>query len=237
MPSLRRSVLRLASFNIRAAAFNNGEKILVVVTENGTPGQQRNFRIASQFDNGLAQPIAGRFAIQAYPFIQQAAARFAAFIRDDHPGTAACRRPRRHQAGRAGTRNQHIAMNIAMGVLIGIGQFRRNPQPGRPANETLIPVPQHPGPHERLVVKARAEQPVAEIRHRHGIETQARPAPHGGRGQAFVQFQLRRPNIRRRSYPLADLDYRVGLFRAAADDAPRTVVLKAPTDHAHAIGK
>ena len=226
---------RALSFRAFAAAFQYGQEVMVVITGHGAARQDGGLRAARQLIQGLAHPCSGRVAVQRGRVIQQAAAQFSLFVRNDDPGAALGRGQRRHQARRPAAGYQHITMYIKMLITIRVCLTGGDTQAGSMSEAVFVPAPQQPGRHEGLVVKPRAQQRGKEIIDRQQVRIEAGPAPGGRCDQAVVQLHFRgaQPGdgVRSRSH----LHDGVGFFRADAHDATPAVVLETAGYRADAV--
>ena len=123
------------------AAFQQSEKVLIIVAKRRGSGQQRNFRVAGQFRQGPAQPVGRRCAIQALRAEQQAAAQFPLLVGEHHARAGAGGRQGRHQSGWPAPNHQHIAVGVALRIAVRVRQGRRNAQSSRLAQQMLIQLP------------------------------------------------------------------------------------------------
>jgi hypothetical protein len=168
---------------------------------------------------------------------KQAAAELALLIDQYHPCPAAPGGEGRGKSRRSSTDHKHIAMRIASLVTIGIGRHRRTTQSGSLANVMLIGHPQRLRPHEGLVVEPGRQQPAEPAVDYTDIMFQGWPAIDRGGRQVVIQLGLRGAGIGHRVRTFVDLEDGIGFLGAAADDAPRPMVLEASPHQVHAVGK
>ena len=74
-------------------------------------------------------PGKARHAADLFILIEQRTAQRRTFIGENDARAGACRRQRRHQAGRAGTHHQQIAMGIGLFILVRIRFLGSAPRP------------------------------------------------------------------------------------------------------------
>jgi hypothetical protein len=126
-------------------------------------------------------------------------------------------------------------MVMQMIVMLGIRRFRRAAVAGRVADDGFIQGPQAYRRHERLVVEAGRHEAGRAAHDAFRIEIQGWPSGGGEALQAGVHFDLRGLQVGHGDIAPFQLDHRIRLFRAGADDAARSAVLEAAADHAHAV--
>ena len=141
------------------AALHRDDHVVVVVPERAGAGQHPDVRARRQRFAGAGREFVRRAAPHRRRAGEEASPEDGPVLDEDDPRPGAGRRLRRHQAGRAGADDEHVAEGVAAVVTVGVGLDRRPAQTRRLADEVLVEPPPRAGPHERLVVEAGREQP------------------------------------------------------------------------------
>ncbi len=200
---------------------------LVIGPGHRRPRHPPHVRQAVEFGQNPIDPdMAGRSA-HIVTLGQQTPAHPRILVREDHVRACATRRQRCHQTRRARADHQQVAEEIALVVLVLVGLARQRPEPGRTPDERLVHLlPEHPGPHEGLVVEARPQEWRGQIVDAQQVEVEAGPAVLAGGLQPAVKLLYRRAHIRLRARAMTDRHQRIGLLRPGRPDAARPVVLE-----------
>lgn len=173
-------------------------------------------------------------------FGQERAARFGVFVHQHDPRPCPAGGQRGGQPRGPGAHHQHLAMEPATGVVVGIRHGRRPLQPGGSADEGLVdPVPDGPRPHEGLVPEAGGEQPGEPVVDRADIEAERGPPVLALGPEPVPDLLHRRPRVGLETFGAAALgaEKRVGLLGPCRDDAAGTVILEASADQVDAVGE
>lgn len=141
------------------------------------------------------------------------------------------------QARHAGTGDQHVAMDIAAGIMIRIVFRRRNTKACGAANDRFIDlVPGFARPHEGLVVEPGGEEGRHHVVQRADIEGERRPAVLRGDLRPVEHFLHGRPHVRLAAGGVArDVEQRIRLFRTSGQNAARTMILERAAEQMHAM--
>ena len=151
---------------------------------------------------------------------------------------ARARGQRRHEASGACADDQHVAMGEGLLVMVGVRFRRRAAEPGALSDDRLIDAfPELRRPHEGLVVEAGAEERAHQPVDRLHVEFQRRPAVLARGVEPVVKLDHGRARIGLAPRAGPQLDQRIRLFGAGAEDAARPVIFERAADQALAIGK
>ena len=217
-------------------ALEGAQDIVVVVPEHTGATKDADFRQGSQSPGGARDPVCRCRAADDAALPGKRAAEVGSFIGQEHAGAALAGGARGREPGGAGADHEHVAMQMAVLVSVGIRRARGPTQPGRAADQTLVDrLPKGGRPHEGLVIEAGRQNRRQQRVERHDIKTQAGPAILARGDQAVVELDLGGERVRLQTRASAELDQGVGLVGAGGDDAARPVVLEAATQQAHAV--
>ena len=155
---------------------------------------------------------------------------------DQHHTRARVRRSLgRLQTGDAATNHQHITERVEMFISVRVRFFGRSPQTGGLANERLVDVfPQRARVHESLVIETRRHEPRHLAVDRAHVELKAGPVVLAFGGQTVEQFGRGDALVWLERAALPQIDQAVRLFRAAGDNAARTVIFETAA-HQHLV--
>ena len=185
--------------------------------------------------HGRAHPSVGWHTVDHDPVHRRAPAPMGGLFHQQHPCPGATCSQRRLQPGNPAADDQQITEDIEMLVAIPVAFLGRFAQTGGLADERLKEVfPRVARGHERLVVKARGQEPADQPVQRTHIRLKARPVVLAFRLQPCKQLRRGGALVGLKKRALAQIDQRVGLLRAAGDDAARTVILEG-SPHKHLI--
>ena len=191
-----------------------------------------------QLGQSLGRPDMPRLAVDLFALGQQTPAHPAVFIGKDHIHPRPRRCQRRHQARWPRTNHQKIAEGIGPLIAIFVVFARQGPDPRRATDKRLVELfPKSAGPHEGLVVKARAKERRGKIVDRQHIKAKARPAVLAFHLKALVDLDHRRPNVRLRRRARSGRHQRVRLLTARRQDAARAVIFERPRHKADVVGQ
>ncbi len=214
------------------------EAVVREVTEGGRARHHAHARIAGEFREAPGEPGVGHLAIDARrTTIEQRAARLRLFIGEDHARAARGGGERGGEPGRSCADDEHVAVRKTLHVPVRVRLRRRAAKPRGAADQRFVERgPGRARPHECLVVEPRREDRREDVVRPAEVESQARPAILRMRLEAFVEFDLRRAQVRRLARRVAAHGHeRVRLLGARRDDAARPVVLERAPDEVHAV--
>ncbi len=230
---------RCAVAEVIGEALVNGQEVVIVVTVDRGARQQQHVRGVLQLGDNAGDPFHGRFAVEAFAGVEQAATELFLFVRQDHPGTAARSSQGCRQTSRAGADDQHVTVlvHVVVGVRIVLG--RRAAKTGGLTNVFLVRHPERLRVHEGFVVETRWHQLAADLAENpHHVVVHAWPAVGAGGDQTLIQRLLRGAYVGNLcGFGGADLQNRVRLFGTGGEDAARTGILEAATDDVDAVGQ
>jgi hypothetical protein len=215
---------------------HSGEHAVVVGGDDLGPGQDPQAGIGREVLEHAGAPC-GPTGIE-----QRAAARGHIALEQHHAQAGADEAPRRGEAGRARTDDEHIGVvvhGLFGAVRCGLSTALRpveHAETGGPTDRRFEDAFPGPGrPHEGLVVEARAEQRRGQPVDRHQVERQRRPPVLADDAQAFGDLDDGRGTVGRRTVGALDVDEGAGLLVARRDDAARSVILEAAAEEPHAL--
>ena len=129
-------------------------------------------------------------------------------------------------------------MQEALVVAIGIGLARQAAEPGRcPDGRLVDPLPERPGPHERLVIEAGGQEGREQVIDRQQIMAQRAQVVLAGGLQPVEQLGDGRPRIRLPVRAAPQLDQRVRFFRTRREHASGPVILETPGHQPDPVGE
>ena len=139
-------------------ALDNGDEVMVVIAECGGAAQKANLRQSTQLGERRRQPRLRWRIAKGRVLARQRASECRHFVHknDACPGPAGGKR--RGEAGGTASHHEHIAMRVALFVMIGIGFFRDVAHSGGVADEMLIEPPRTFRAHKGLVIEPRRQQ-------------------------------------------------------------------------------
>ena len=170
---------------------------------------------------------------------QKRTAGFGIFIDQHDLQTIDRRHTRCRETRGTGADDQHIAMQVARGIGVGVLLRRRNAETRSRADEGLVDlVPEALRPHEGLVIEARRKQHIGHVVYRADIEFQARIFVLRGGFQPVPDFLHRGTGVRlETSGTAAGADQRIRLLGTRRHRAARAVVFERAAHQMHAIGE
>ncbi len=210
--------------------------VVDVVADGRRAGEQPHLFHVAELGHRLGHPLGGRLAVDGVTAAENGAAEFVLLVDEDDPRPAASRRQRCRQTGGAAADDDDVGMGVAFLVTVRIGAGRCCADAAGLADGVLVARPQALRPHEGLVVEAGGQEPREAPGHRPHVEIDARPAVGAGRLEAFVKLLAGGLDVGFRASAAADLQERVNLLGAGAEDAARPVVLETARHHRDAVG-
>ena len=191
-----------------------------------------------QFAHGFGGPVRAGPTVHLMGLGVEPPAHDEILVGKNDPRAAAPGRKRGGKAGRTRADDQQVAMQEALVVVVRIGLSGQAAEAGRGSDGRLIdPLPEGFRPHEGLVVEAGRQEGGEQIVDRQQVMAQRAAIVLAERLEPVEQLGDGRPRIRLAISAAAQLDQRVGLFRAGGEDAPRPMVFEAPADQPDAVGE
>ncbi len=125
-----------------------------------------------------------------------------------------------------------IGVEVEMLICIRVAILRRFAEAGRLADEGLVDVlPERTREEEGLIIETRRQEPRENRVDRADIELERRPVVLARGIKPVEKLGRRGALVRLELAALAEVDERVGLFRAARHHAARAVVFERPANH------
>ena len=220
------------------AAFERAIDAVIVGAVNGGAGHDAHVAHRRQFGQRLCRPVVTGHAAQFQCLGIEPAAGYEILVRQDHARPGPARRQCRRQARGPRADHQQVAMQEALVVLVGVFLHRQPPQPRRGADRRFVDLfPEGFRPHEGLVIEARRQEGREEIRHRHHVEFERAAMVLAAGGETVEELGHGGAGVGFGMGAGAQVDQRVGLFRAGGEDAARAVILEGPADQPLAVGE
>ena len=193
---------------------------------------------ACQLGEDRARPLHGRLAVNGEPLRQEPAAKHKILLGENDARASAAGGQRRHEAGGASADDEHVAMREGLLVMVWV-RFRRGAaEPCAPSDDRLVDaLPELRRPHEGLVVEARAEERAHQPVDRLHVEFERRPAVLARGVEPVVKLDHGRARIGFAPRAGPQLDQRIRLLGAGAEDPARPVIFERAANQALAIGE
>ncbi len=187
---------------------------------------------------GGRDPVERRPAIDRAALGEQAATQAGVLLAEDHARPAPHRGQRRHQPGRAGADDEHVAVERRLVVMVGVVQARGTAEPRGAADQRLVELlPEGRRPHEGLVVEPCRQDRRHELVHAHRVEAQRGPAVLARGHEPGEQLGHCGAGVRLAPCARAEFDDGVRLLGAGRQDAARAMILERSPDEPHAVGE
>ena len=211
---------------------------LIISADHRGAGHQADVGQGVQFGQRGGDPSRGGLVADPFGRHQQTPAHQAVLFGKDHVGPGAASGQGGDQAGGAGADHQHIAKGVGFFVNRGLVLALQGAKPGGAADQRFVQtLPKRAGPHEGLVVEARAEEGGGEVVHRQQVIGEGRPAVLAFRGQAVVDFLHSGAGVGGLAAAVEDFDKGVGFLGPGGQNAARAVVFEAAAHQADVIGQ
>ncbi len=219
-------------------ALDGGVGAVVVGRDHGGPRQQADIGHRGELGDHRLRPAMRRAIADGDPFAETAAAEQEVLLGEDHPRAAARGDQRRHQPGGARADDQQVAERRRLLVVVGVGEGGERPEPRSAPDRRLVDLlPELRGPHEGLVVEARAEQRREQPVHGEQVEAQRRPTVLALRLEAVVELGHRGAGVRLATRASAQFHQGVRLLGTGGQHAARAVILERASEQAHLVGE
>ncbi len=206
--------------------------------EHAGPVEDAAIGSGPKFGLGCRDPVSRWSTLDRSTFREKAAAQAEILLAQRDAGASPHRGQRRHEPGRAGTDDEHVAVKRGLVVVIGIMQAGGSTEPGGTADQRLVELfPEGCRPHEGLVIKAGRQDRCHQLVHAHRVEAKRGPAVLARGHEPGEQLGHRGARVRLASCPGAEFDDGVRFLGAGRQDAARAMILERSPDEPHAVGE
>ena len=230
--------LAVAAGEMVGPALQRAVDAVVVGAEHRGPRHRPDPVHGRELSHGVGRPAGAGPAVHLVGLGVEPPAHDEILVGQDDPRPAASRGKGGGKPGRTRAHDQQVAMQETLVVAVRVGLARQASETGRFADRRFVdPLPEGGRPHECLVVEARRQEGREQVVDRQQVMAQRTAVVLAPGLQPVEQLGDGRAGIGLAVSAAAQLDQRVGLFGAGAEDAARPVVLETSAHHADAVGE
>ena len=213
--------------------------VLVIIADGRGPRHQPHPG-GAQAAHLRLDPVPGRLAVDLHGRIgQQRSAHFGVLVNQGHIRAGLRRSQGGGNARSTRADDQHVGVQIAAGIAVGVSLGRRLAQARRAPDHGFIDlVPEGLRPHEGLVVEPGREQHIGPVVDRAQVKGQVRPLVLAFRDQARAQFLDSGARVGFKPPRTArGADQRIRFLGSSRHRAARAVILEGPAHQVDAVGQ